>query len=62
MTYVMLSDLYIILFFISHVIKSFKKTFINYFIISYIIVYNIIIIPHSLNKVNDFIEFGVIKH
>ena len=61
MTYIMLPNLRIVLFFISPVVKSFKKVFMSYFAMSCIIVYSTSIISNALGKVSDYIEFGVIK-
>lgn len=62
MIYVILPTLYIILFFISSVIKRFKNVFINYLAINYIIVYNIIIITDKLDKVSNSMELRVVKY
>ena len=61
MTYVMLPNLRIVLFFVSPVVKSFKKVFMSCFAMSCIIVYSTTIIPDALGKVGDCMEFGVIK-
>lgn len=61
MTYVILLNLRIILFFINLLTKRFKKVFIGYFTISYIIVYSTIIIPDALSNVDNSIEFWVVK-
>ena len=58
----MLPNLRIVLFFISFIVKSFKKVFIGCFTISCIIVYSITIILDVLDKMSDCIKFGVIKH
>ena len=62
MTYVMLPDLRIILFFVNPVIKSFKKIFMSCFAMSYIIVYSITIISDVLNKVASRIKLRVVKY
>ena len=61
MTYVMLPNLRIILFFVSLVVKNFKKVFMNCFAMSCIIIYSTTIIPDALGKVGDCMEFRVIK-
>ena len=61
MIYVMLSNLPIIFFFDSLIEKSFKKVFISCFAMSYIIVYSTTIIPNTLNKVTNQIEFRVVE-
>ena len=58
----MLPDLQIVCFFVSSVIKSFKKIFMSCFAMNYIIVYSTTIIPDVLDKVSDYMEFGVIKY
>ena len=61
MTYVMLPILRIVLFFVSPVVKSFKKVFMSYFAMNCIIVYSTTIIPDVLGKVGDYMEFEIIK-
>ena len=48
-------------FFMSPVVKGFKKVFISCFDMSGIIVYSITIILDAMGKVDDCMEFGVIK-
>ena len=60
MRYVILPNLRIVHFFISVIVKSFKKVFMSCFTINYIIVNNTTIIPDALGKMGDYIEFGVI--
>lgn len=62
MTYIILPNLHIVLFFINLVIKIFKKLFISYFAMNYIMIYSTIIIPKILNKVGDCIKFGVVEY
>ena len=61
MMYVIPPNLYIVLYFVSLIIKKIKKVFISYFAMSCIIVYSTIIIPNALSKVVNCMEFGVIK-
>lgn len=62
MLYIIFPDLYIIFCFINLIIKYFKNVFITYFAISSIVVYNIIIIPDVLNKINNNIELEIVKY
>lgn len=57
----MLPNLQVILFFISFVIKNFKKVFICRFAMCYIIIYYIIIILNLLDKIANYIKLGIIK-
>lgn len=61
MTYVMLSNLQVILFFVYFIIKNFEKIFMRRLTISYIIIYCNIIILNTLNKVVYYIEITVVK-
>ena len=61
MMYVILPDLRIVLFFVSLIIKSFKKVFMSYFAMSYIIVYNITIISDALDKVTSHKKLRIVK-
>lgn len=61
MTYIILSNLQIIFFFIYFVIKNFKKIFMHYFAIGNIIIYYIIKISNILNKVANYIKFMIYK-
>lgn len=58
----MLPNLHIILFFIYFIIKSFLKLFMNFFAMGYIIFYNTPIIPNILDKMDNRIEFRVVKY
>lgn len=49
-------------FFFNFIIKSFKKIFINYFIIGYIIIYTTIRILNIMDKVDNSMEFRMVKH
>lgn len=62
MTYVILLNLCVVLFFISFVVKCFKKIFIGCLAMNYIVIYSITIIPNILNKVDNSMEFGIIKY
>ena len=57
----MMPNLQIILFFVSLVIKCFKKIFIHYLAIGNIIVYYTPIIPNISNKVANYIKFRVVR-
>lgn len=61
MIYVILPNLQIVLFFVYVVLKNFEKVFICYLTMDYIIVYYTTIIPNTLDKVVDGIEFWVVK-
>ena len=61
MTYVMLPNLRIVLFFVSPIVKSFKKIFMSCFAMSCIIVYSTTIIPDALDKVASRIELWVVE-
>lgn len=58
----MSSNLHIIFFLTSFIIKRLKKLFMSCFAMSYIIVYNVIIIPDILDKVDNSIKVGIVKH
>ena len=58
----MLLDLRIVLFFVSLVVKSFKKVFMSCFAMSFIIVYSTTIIPDALGKVASCMELRVVKY
>ena len=62
MTYVMLPDLRIVLFFVSPVVKSFKKVFMSCFAMSCIIVYSTTIIPDAPDKVAGRMELRVVEY
>lgn len=57
MTYIILLDFQIILFFINFISKNFKIIFIGYYVINYIIVYYSTIVLDIMNKVNNSIKF-----
>lgn len=61
MTYVILLNLQVILFFIYLIIKYFKKIFIYLFAMGTIIVYYTTIILNRSNKGANYIEFKIIK-
>lgn len=61
MTYIMLQNLQVVLFFISLIIKSFRKVFMLYLVISSIVVYWITIILNTLDKVGNCMELRVVK-
>ena len=62
MTYVMLPDLHIVLFFVNPIIKSFKKIFMSCFANSCIMVYSTTIIPDALDKMASRMKFRVVKY
>ena len=57
----MLPNLRIVLFFVSPIVKSFKKIFMSCFAMSCIIVYSTTIIPDALDKVASRIELWVVE-
>ena len=61
MAYIILSDLQVVLFFVFLIIENFEKIFIYYLIIRCIIIYHTIIIPNILDKMVNYMEFGVVK-
>ena len=61
MAYIILSNLQFVLFFVYFYLESFKKIFICDFSISNIIVSYTNIIPNTLDKVADYMEFRVVK-
>ena len=58
MTYIILPDLRIVLFFVGLIVKNFKKIFMSCFTIS---VYNTTIIPDVLGKAASYIELKVVE-
>ena len=61
MTYIMLLNLQVILFFVCPIIKRFKKVFMYRLAMDNIVVYCTTIIPNTLNKVANCMEFKVVK-
>ena len=61
MTYVILPDLQIILFFVFFIIENFEKVFIYHLAMSYVIIYHITIILNILDKVANCIEFRIVE-
>lgn len=61
MTHVMQPDLRVVLFFVSLVVKGFKKVFMGRFAMSCIVVYSTTIIANTLSKVPNGIKFGTIN-
>lgn len=58
----MLLDLHVVLFFVSLIVKHFKKVFMSYLAISCIVVYSTIIIPDALDKVGNSIKLWIVKY
>ncbi len=61
MTYIMLPDLQVILFFVYPIVESFEKIFIHRLTVDCIIIYRTTIIPNALDKVANCMEFKVVK-
>ena len=61
MTYIMLPDLQVVIYFVCSVIKSFKKVFMCRLTVGYIIIYCITIISNALNKVDSYMELKVVE-
>ena len=61
MTYIMLSNLQVVLFFVCPILENFKKIFICRLAISSIVVYRTTIIPNILDKVANCIELRVVE-
>ena len=61
MTYIMLSNLQIVFFFVFPIVERFKKVFMHRFVIGSIVVYRTIIIPNTLKKVVNYIKLRVVK-
>ncbi len=61
MEYVMLPDLQLKLIFVCPIIESFEKIFMHHHTISCVIIYCITIIPNTLDKMANYIEFRVVK-
>ena len=61
MTYVILSNLQVVLHFICLIIKCFKKIFMRRLTIGNIVVYHTTIIPNILNKVANCMELKIVK-
>ena len=61
MTYIILSNLQVVFFFVCPIIEHFKKVLMYCLAIDSIIVYCTTIIPNTLNKVANCIEFTVVK-
>ena len=61
MMHVILPNLELVLFVVCLVVKSFKKVLMLRLTIGSIIVYHTTIIPNTLNKVANCIEFRVVK-
>ena len=61
MAYVMLPNLQVVLFFVCPVVESFKKVFMRRLAMGSIVVYRTTIIPNTLDKVANCMEFRVVK-
>ena len=61
MTYIILSNLQLLFFFVCLIVKRFEKVFIRYLAISYIVVYYTTIILNAVNKVANYMEFQIFK-
>ena len=61
MTYIILSNLRVILLFVCPIIECFKKIFMRRFAIGSIVVYHITIILNTLNKMANCMELRVVK-
>ncbi len=61
MTYVILLDLRVVLFFVCFIIESFEKVFIHSLIMGYVILYHITKISNILDKVANCIEFRIVE-
>lgn len=61
MTYIILPNLQIELFFIFFIIKNFKRVFIYRFAIDYIIIYFTTIIPNILGNIANCIGLGAVR-
>ena len=61
MTYVMLPDLRVILFFVYPIIESFEKVFICCLAVGYIIIYRTTIILNALDKITNCIELKIVE-
>lgn len=61
MTYVMLPNLQVRLFFICLIVKSFKKVFMHRLAMGCIVVYCTTTILNTLDKVANCIELGIVK-
>ncbi len=61
MSYVILPNLRLVLFFVRFIVESFKKVLMSRLAIGSIVVYRTTIIPNTLNKVVDCMELRVVK-
>ncbi len=60
MTYIMLPDLEVVLFFDCAIIESFEKVFMHRLAMGCIIIYHTTIIPNALDKVTNYMKFKVV--
>ncbi len=61
MTYFILLDLQVVLFFVCLIVESFEKVFMRCLAVGCVIIYRTIIIPNVLDKVANCMEFRVVK-
>ena len=61
MTYIMLSNLQFVFFFVFPIIETFKKVLMHHLIISSIVVYHTTLISNILNKMADYIKLRIVK-
>ncbi len=61
MAYVMVSDLQVVLFFVCFIIKNFENIFIRHLVVGYIIIYRTTIIPNTLDKEANYMEFRIVE-
>ena len=61
MTYIMLPDLQVVLFFVCPIIESLEKIFMCCLAVGCVIIYRTAIIPNALDKLANCIEFKVVE-